>query len=238
MNDSFNLILSNREIIVRIVAAILVGGMIGYERGVHNRPAGFRTHILVCLGACIVSMIQDQLRVNIINFALLYPEASQVIKTDLGRIGAQVVSGIGFLGAGTIMRGDKGTIGGLTTAASIWATGCLGIGIGWGFYSLAVPAGIAIIVVLVTLKQLERSLINKQYILEIEMVFTNKSSVSMCSVNIYDILRTMDIKIKNIQKVESERRIIYSLIVPKQFNYLDLISKISCYDFVESVNVK
>lgn len=237
MNDSFNLVLSNKEIITRIVASILVGGMIGYERGVHNRPAGFRTHILVCLGACIVSMIQDQLRVNIINFALLYPEVSQVIKTDLGRIGAQVVSGIGFLGAGTIMR-DKGVVGGLTTAASIWATGCLGIGIGWGFYSLAVPAGIAIIVVLVTLKQLERSLINKQYILNLEMVFTNKSSVSMCSVNIYDILRTMDIKIKNIQKIENERKIIYSLIVPKQFNYLDLISKISCYDFVESVNVK
>ncbi|WP_027128163.1 MgtC/SapB family protein [Fusobacterium perfoetens] len=237
MNDSFNLILSNREIIVRIIAAILVGGIIGYERGVHNRPAGFRTHILVCLGACIVSMIQDQLRVNIINFAILYPDISQVIKTDLGRIGAQVVSGIGFLGAGTIMR-DKGTVGGLTTAASIWATGCLGIGIGWGFYSLAIPAGIAIIVVLVTLKQLERSLINKQYILDVEVVFTNKSSISMCSVNIYDILRTMDIKIKNIQKIENERRIIYSLIVPKQLNYLDLISKISCYDFVESVNIK
>ncbi|MCI6152822.1 MAG: MgtC/SapB family protein [Fusobacterium perfoetens] len=237
MNDSFNLILSNREIIVRIIAAILVGGIIGYERGVHNRPAGFRTHILVCLGACIVSMIQDQLRVNIINFAILYPDISQVIKTDLGRIGAQVVSGIGFLGAGTIMR-DKGTVGGLTTAASIWATGCLGIGIGWGFYSLAIPAGIAIIVVLVTLKQLERSLINKQYVLDVEVVFTNKSSISMCSVNIYDILRTMDIKIKNIQKIENERRIIYSLIVPKQLNYLDLISKISCYDFVESVNIK
>lgn len=237
MNDSFNLILSNKEIILRIIAAILVGGIIGYERGVHNRPAGFRTHILVCLGACIVSMIQDQLRVNIINFAILYPDISQVIKTDLGRIGAQVVSGIGFLGAGTIMR-EKGTIGGLTTAASIWATGCLGIGIGWGFYSLAIPAGITIIIVLVTLKQLEISLINKKCILDVEMIFKENFSVSMCSINIYDILRTMDIKIKNIQKIEKERKIIYSLIVSKQFNYLDLMSKISCFDFVESVNIK
>ena len=118
MNDSFNLILSNKEIVIRILISIIIGGMIGYERGVHNRPAGFRTHILVCLGACVVSIVQDQLRVNIINFTLIHPEVSQVMKTDLGRIGAQVVSGIGFLGAGTIMR-EKGTIGGLTTAASI-----------------------------------------------------------------------------------------------------------------------
>ena len=153
--SSFTNTLTIYEIILRIFMAIVIGGIIGYERGHHNRPAGFRTHILVCLGATIVSMIQDQLRINLHNYALAFPAASQVLKTDLGRIGAQVVSGIGFLGAGTIMR-DKGIIGGLTTAASIWATGCLGLSIGWGFYYLAVPSGIAIIIVLVTLKKLER----------------------------------------------------------------------------------
>lgn len=124
--SSFTNSLTIYEIILRIFMAIVIGGMIGYERGQHNRPAGFRTHILVCLGATIVSMIQDQLRINLHNYAIAFPEATQVMKTDLGRIGAQVVSGIGFLGAGTIMR-DKGVIGGLTTAASIWATGCLGL---------------------------------------------------------------------------------------------------------------
>ena len=84
------------EIILRIVMAIIIGGVIGYERGHQNRPAGFRTHILVCLGAAIVSMIQDQLRVNILKYTILHPEVAQVLKTDLGRIGAQVVSGIGF----------------------------------------------------------------------------------------------------------------------------------------------
>lgn len=146
--SSFTNSLTIYEIILRIFMAIVIGGMIGYERGQHNRPAGFRTHILVCLGATIVSMIQDQLRINLHNYAIAFPEAAQVMKTDLGRIGAQVVSGIGFLGAGTIMR-DKGVIGGLTTAASIWATGCLGLSIGWGFYYLAVPSGIAVIIVLV-----------------------------------------------------------------------------------------
>ncbi|NME36513.1 MgtC/SapB family protein [Fusobacterium sp. FSA-380-WT-3A] len=237
MNDSFNLVLSNKEIIIRIVASIIIGGMIGYERGVHNRPAGFRTHILVCLGACIVSMVQDQLRVNIMNFALIYPEASQVIKTDLGRIGAQVVSGIGFLGAGTIMR-EKGTIGGLTTAASIWATGCLGLGIGWGFYSLALPAGLAIIVVLVTLKQIESSLINKRYTVDLEVIFNENECINSNVAEIYNTLREMNIKIKNIKKIEEEKMFTCSLIVPKQFDTFELISNISHKSYINSVNIK
>ena len=163
------------EIILRIVMAIIIGGVIGYERGHQNRPAGFRTHILVCLGAAIVSMIQDQLRVNILKYTILHPEVAQVLKTDLGRIGAQVVSGIGFLGAGTIMR-DKGIIGGLTTAASIWATGCLGLSIGWGFYYLAIPAGIGIIIVLVTLKKLERYWIENKHIMKIDIQYNKEYS--------------------------------------------------------------
>lgn len=159
--NTFSDILTLKEIAIRIIAAIFIGGVIGYERGHQNRPAGFRTHILVCLGAAIVSMIQDQLRVNIHNYTLLYPEMSPILKLDLGRIGAQVVSGIGFLGAGTIMR-DKGMIGGLTTAASIWTTGCLGLSVGWGFYNVAIPAVIAVIIVLVILKRLEAILIKRK----------------------------------------------------------------------------
>lgn len=86
--SSFTNSLTIYEIILRIFMAIVIGGMIGYERGQHNRPAGFRTHILVCLGATIVSMIQDQLRINLHNYAIAFPEAAQVMKTDLGRIGA------------------------------------------------------------------------------------------------------------------------------------------------------
>ena len=166
MTNQFSLTLSLQEILIRILMAIIIGGMIGYERGHSNRPAGFRTHILVCLGAAIVSLTQDQLRINLLNLAETNHNAAQLLKTDLGRIGAQVVSGIGFLGAGTIMR-DKGVIGGLTTAASIWATGCIGLGIGWGFYYLAVPSGIAILIVLVTLKKVERSLIDNRHIVKI-----------------------------------------------------------------------
>ena len=195
--SEFTLDLSIKSIALRIFIAIVIGGIIGYERGYNNRPAGFRTHILVCLGATIVSLTQDQLRINIVKFAMETSIVTQVIKTDLGRMGAQVVSGIGFLGAGTIMR-EKKTIGGLTTAASIWATGCIGLGIGWGFYTIAISAGVAVIIVLVTLKKLEVSLIEKKFIEKIEIIYNNERNMGLNLQETYEVFKNYNIKIKNI----------------------------------------
>lgn len=216
--------------------AIIIGGVIGYERGHQNRPAGFRTHILVCLGAAIVSMIQDQLRVNILKYTILYPEVAQVLKTDLGRIGAQVVSGIGFLGAGTIMR-DKGIIGGLTTAASIWATGCLGLSIGWGFYYLAIPAGIGIIIVLVTLKKLERYWIENKHIMKIDIQYNKEYSYSDILIKNYNIFKEMNVRIKDVTKSIEENKISYTLIVAKQMEAVDVLLELSKYEHISQVQI-
>lgn len=224
------------EIILRIVMAIIIGGVIGYERGHQNRPAGFRTHILVCLGAAIVSMIQDQLRVNILKYTILHPEVAQVLKTDLGRIGAQVVSGIGFLGAGTIMR-DKGIIGGLTTAASIWATGCLGLSIGWGFYYLAIPAGIGIIIVLVTLKKLERYWIENKHIMKIDIQYNKEYSYSDILIKNYNIFKEMNVRIKDVTKSIEENKISYTLIVAKQMEAVDVLLELSKYEHISQIQI-
>lgn len=224
------------EIILRIVMAIIIGGVIGYERGHQNRPAGFRTHILVCLGAAIVSMIQDQLRVNILKYTILHPEVAQVLKIDLGRIGAQVVSGIGFLGAGTIMR-DKGIIGGLTTAASIWATGCLGLSIGWGFYYLAIPAGIGIIIVLVTLKKLERYWIENKHIMKIDIQYNKEYSYSDILIKNYNIFKEMNVRIKDVTKSIEENKISYTLIVAKQMEAVDVLLELSKYEHISQVQI-
>ena len=216
--------------------AIIIGGVIGYERGHQNRPAGFRTHILVCLGAAIVSMIQDQLRVNILKYTILHPEVAQVLKTDLGRIGAQVVSGIGFLGAGTIMR-DKGIIGGLTTAASIWATGCLGLSIGWGFYYLAIPAGIGIIIVLVTLKKLERYWIENKHIMKIDIQYNKEYSYSDILIKNYNIFKEMNVRIKDVTKSIEENKISYTFIVAKQMETVDVLLELSKYEHISQVQI-
>ncbi len=118
--------------VVRLIMAIVLGGAIGFERELRDKPAGFRTIILMCVGACIFTIV------------------SQVIGgPDLNntRIAAQIVSGIGFLGAGAILR-DRNSVFGLTTAATIWAVAAIGMAAGFGEFALAVLGTIAILVAL------------------------------------------------------------------------------------------
>ena len=127
---------------LRILMAIVLGGMIGMERGLKNRPAGLRTYMLVCLGACIV-MLTNQ---------YVY-EAFGV--GDPVRMGAQVVSGIALLGPGTIIVTARNQIKGLTTAAGLWASACVGLALGIGLYAVSIMGSVAIFVILTLLHELD-----------------------------------------------------------------------------------
>lgn len=218
--------LSMQSIATRVLLAIVIGGIIGYERGTNNRPAGFRTHILVCLGATIVSLIQDHLRINILDYAMNHPEAAKFIKTDLGRIGAQVVSGIGFLGAGTIIR-EKRTIAGLTTAASIWVTGCIGLGIGWGFYTMSIIGGISVLIILVTFKRVEVVLIDRKITKNFSIYYKDNFYLSDDLSKTYEILKNHNIKVKNLKKYPNENKIEYTVIMPKTLNQIELTAELT-----------
>ncbi len=111
------------SMIIRLALACLLGGIIGFEREHVHRPAGFRTHILVCVGSALVMITSEY----------IYYHFSSHVNTDPARLGAQVISGIGFLGAGTIIK-EGISVKGLTTAASLWAVSCVGIAVGIGFY--------------------------------------------------------------------------------------------------------
>ena len=113
---------------VRMLFALLCGGVIGLERSYKNRPAGIRTHMLVCIGSTIASMTGVYLAVN------------RALPTDISRLGAQVVSGLGFIGGGTILVTKDKKIKGLTTAAGLWASGIIGLAIGAGFFEGALLA--------------------------------------------------------------------------------------------------
>lgn len=122
-------------ITMRILLAIVIGGILGLERGRKNRPAGLRTYMLVCLGSAIVMMANQYVY--------------QVFGTsDPVRLGAQVISGIGFLGAGSIIVTQRNQIRGITTAAGLWAAACLGLAIGIGFYEVALLGGFMILITL------------------------------------------------------------------------------------------
>ena len=142
------------SVVVRIAAAAIIGGLIGLERGMKNRPAGLRTYMTVCLGACLV-MLTNQ---------YIY----QVTATgDPVRMGAQVVSGIGFLGAGTIIVTRRNQIKGLTTAAGLWSAAGVGLALGIGFYEAAIIGGFAIFACMTLLQKLDNRMHRSTKVLEI-----------------------------------------------------------------------
>jgi len=135
--------LSNGELLLRLILAGILGGAVGFERERHNRPAGLRTHILVCLGSALVMIV------SVVGFSgALGPRGDQA------RIAAQVVSGIGFLGAGTIMR-QGSSVRGLTTAASLWVVAAVGLATGIGLYLAAVFTTALILITLFSLSKAE-----------------------------------------------------------------------------------
>lgn len=135
--------LNSVSICLRLLLALVLGGVIGLERGASRHAAGFRTHILVCVGAAL-AMLTNQYIVDVFEGA-----------SDPARLGAQVITGVGFLGVGTILVTGSKKIRGLTTAAGLWASACLGLAAGIGFYEGAILAGIIIFISLALLPPLE-----------------------------------------------------------------------------------
>lgn len=155
--------MSITTIVFRLVLAVLLSGLIGIEREFKSRPAGFRTHILVCVGAALVMLTSEY------TFEVYHTMANM----DPTRLGAQVISGIGFLGAGTIIR--QGTsIKGLTTAASLWAMACVGLAVGAGFYTGAIAGAVVIYLTLIFLSRLGRVLESRSSHLTICVELDNK----------------------------------------------------------------
>lgn len=143
----------------RLLLASFLGGLIGLEREIHGRPAGFRTHLLVSLGACLFTVTSLEIYRIFGNFS-----GSGPVGVDPGRIAAQVVTGIGFLGAGAIIR-ERASIRGLTTAACLWVAAALGIACGIGLFWLAISVTLVALANLLLLKEVERRLVRDTYVL-------------------------------------------------------------------------
>lgn len=139
--------ISDIDILIRLSLSMLLGGFIGWERESKNHAAGFRTHILVCVGSTLIMLL------SMYGFEAFVYEMN--VRMDPARLAAQVISGIGFLGAGVILR-DGLTIKGLTTAASVWVIAAIGLAIGAGFYFAAIVSTVVVIISLWILNVLEK----------------------------------------------------------------------------------
>lgn len=187
------------SICLRLLCAMAVGMIIGTEREYTNRPAGLRTHILVALGACVVTITGQ----------MLFMQYSALGSSpDPARLSAQVITGVGFLGAGTILR-QGSHVKGLTTAASLWAVACLGIAAGFGYYGIAIAGMVFIFITLTILEFLQHKLIGnheptKDYAME-----TDDLASGLNALNTQAQKQTAAIQNIHVQKLESGYRITF-----------------------------
>ena len=176
------IIIDLKEIIIKLILALFAGGITGIEREKSHQYAGFRTHILVSVGACMISMTSLE----------LFNVYSVSVNMDPARLPAQVLSGIGFLGAGAILKTSNG-VKGLTTAAGLWATACIGITIGYGQYTLGIVAWLFVMITLYTLKRIDHIFFSKKEAV-LNIIVNDIGVIS----NLYDNLNKEQITVKNL----------------------------------------
>lgn len=158
------------DVFVKLLLAALAGGLVGFEREKHGRPAGLRTNLLVSLGSCVMMIVSEA-------FYIKYGmhNADSTLRLDPGRVAAQIVTGVGFLGAGVILK-EGASVRGLTTAASLWAVAGLGMAFGMGFYSLGAIATVLMLISLNLLKKLD-PLIKKDRFLTLTITAANRDGL-------------------------------------------------------------
>ena len=218
----------------RILLAILIGLAIGYERERRNKPAGTRTHILVCLGAALIAVMENYVEARVL--AINSDGLNTGGAVRMGRISAQVVSGIGFLGAGTIFSSRK-KIAGLTTAASLWCAGCLGLVAGMGCYTLALSG---CTLVLLTLTIVQRIIpattirqVEIQYDHRVETTGYIKAFFAAHSVDVLNV----DFHSEN-SKNERAYTSIYTVRMSARVNLVDLFGPLSEYEHVRAFRIR
>lgn len=212
------------DLTIRLLLSILFGGIIGIERESVNRPAGFRTHILVCVGSTLTMLVS-------LYIFELYEGRTSV---DPARIAAQVVSGIGFLGAGTILR-EGATVRGLTTAASLWTVAAIGLAIGSGFYFAAGITTVLTFVTLISLSKFENYLIKRR--LSQEIILTIKDNPGQIG-KIGTALGDMNVNIRNIkmQSIEHGKlHVFLTLRTPLNLDVNDIVIALAKIDGIYNV---
>ena len=219
------------DILVRLLLSIILGGMIGFERESHNRPAGFRTHILVCAGSALIMMLSAY------GFT---EQLSAGFDVDPSRIAAGVVTGIGFIGAGTILQ-QRGSIRGLTTAATIWVVSGVGLAVGIGFYLGAVATTVFVLASLLTLRRFEHRFFSRRRLKSLLVKAVDQPGLLG---RIADVLGEMAVNIRKSNLGEPEEEadtgievidIEFLVETPLEINLKTLFYRLYCLDDVIEV---
>lgn len=217
--------LSFLSIALRMVFACICGGLIGLEREFKRRPAGFRTHILICLGAAITTLTSQYL--------VLVLKSS----TDMARLGAQVIAGVGFIGAGTIIVTRRQRIKGLTTAAGLWTSAIIGLAFGAGYYEAGLLTTAVILVAELLFVRLEYYILNNAPEVTFFMEYRNKE----CLDHVLKLYQEQNVKLNGMEVTRAAGTetlnacAIFSLRLNKQCKVKQLIESILQVEGVVSV---
>jgi len=210
--------------LIKLTMAVLFGAVIGIERGRKRRPAGLRTHMLVCLGSALTMVISGYL-------------VSIGQSTDVSRLAAQVINGIGFLGAGSIIVTGRLEVKGLTTAAGLWASACMGLAIGAGFYFGATVAFLLIFMTTTLMSRLEMKIMSAARNVNIYVEYTETSVLG----ELIERMKKMDVKIFDIELSRGkndESRLhtaVFDIRLPKKMPHSAVMAAMAELDAVKSV---
>lgn len=228
--------LSIWEVILRVGLAVICGGVIGIDRGRKRRPAGFRTYMLVCVGAAMTMILGTYLSVMITTVWNPSLEVATLV-TDVSRFGAQVINGIGFLGAGTIIVTGRQQVKGMTTAAGLWASACMGICIGSGFYVASIICCVLMIFVIVVFSRLERFILSRSKNINLFVEFEHIDNLSQ----VIEKIKEQDTKIFDVEVTKARHAetnypsAIFSLRLPKKKTHTALMTAIAEVESVRSI---
>lgn len=231
--------LNTFSVLLRLVLAVLLGGLIGLERGRKRRPAGFRTYLLVCLGAAL-TMLLGQYYCVMMETEWAARAAETGVGTDISRFGAQVVSGVGFLGAGTILITGRQEVKGLTTAAGMWASACMGLAIGAGFYECVVLAFVLILCSMRLLPLLESRIIENTRNMQVYVEFDSVDAVG----DIIGCIKRQNIHIFSIELDRGGERgaihpsVVFAIRLSQRQDHarvLTALAELECVFFIEEI---
>ena len=221
------------SVALRLVLAMLSGGMIGMERGRKRRAAGFRTYMLVCLGAALTVLL-SQYEAAMLNtrWADLAQEIG--LRTDVSRFGAQVINGIGFLGAGTIIVTGRQQVKGLTTAAGLWASACMGIAIGAGFYECVAIAFILIFLCIRVLPIIDNFIQDNAMIMHLYVEFESLNQVG----SLISKVKSLQVQIsdgeieRGREKLPQRHSAVFTIRLHRRQTHTQILSSLSELDWI------
>ena len=222
--------------LLRLGVAMFCGGVIGLERGRKRRPAGFRTHMLVCIGAALAMLISQYLSMMVTTHWHELVSFEGQINTDASRLGAQVINGIGFLGAGTIIVTGRQEVKGLTTAAGLWACACMGLAIGAGFVEGAFFGCVLISLTIIVFSRLERVIVSRTRNINLYVEFEHVDDLGkIISVIKAQDIRIFDVDVRKANEKRTTQSGVFSVRLPKRMPHTKIMTVLAGVEGIRTI---